>query len=63
MSRTIDEIMSILSNNFTPEELVDVLELSSQEICQEFEGCIRDKLDDLNTMIGEDLGEDYDEDY
>lgn len=62
MSRTIDEIMEILGNNYTPEELVDMLELSSPEICNEFESSIRDKLDDIEERISDDLGE-TDEDY
>ena len=63
MSRTIDEIMNILGNNYTPEELVDILEISSNELCQEFEESILVKMDDLNKMIGDDIGETDDEDY
>ena len=64
MSRTIDEIMDLLGNNYTPEELVDVLSLSSNDICEMFEDSIIDKIDYINGMISEDLGEDLDdEDY
>jgi hypothetical protein len=62
MSRTIDEIMEILGNNYTPEELVDILEISSVDLATEFEENIQDKLEYIEVMISEDLGE-SDEDY
>ena len=64
MSRTIDEIMDILGNNYTPEELVDILSLSSDDLCHEFERKIADRADYLDGMIDEDLGiDEEDEDY
>lgn len=63
MSRTIDEIMDILGNNYTPEELVDILAISSEDLCHYLEDTIADKADYLDGMISEDLGEDNDEDY
>lgn len=63
MSRTIDEIMEILGKNYTPEELVDILAISSEDLCEYLEDQIADRADFLDGMISEDLGEEDDEDY
>jgi hypothetical protein len=60
---TLTEIIQILMNNYTSEELVELLDLSPENICLAFEDEIMDQLDDICERIKEDLGYDDEEDY
>lgn len=53
---TYNEVSEILSNHYTPEELVDILEVDSDTLVKNARDTIEDRLEELSEMIAEDLG-------
>jgi len=60
---TIDEIRKILADNYTPEELVDLLCISSETMVDVFADDIEDRFEEIEATIMEDLGYDEEDDY
>jgi len=60
--KTLDEIISYMTNNYDPYELVEMLQISSVEILDRFEDRVVHYYDQLNEMI-ELEEEPYDQDY
>jgi predicted Zn-dependent protease with MMP-like domain len=53
---TLTELCEILMNNFTPEEIVEQLGLTSQDLVGAFRDEIEDNYDALMETIRDDLG-------
>jgi hypothetical protein len=53
---TLDELRHVLINNYTAEELVDILRLTSSDIIEGFDDVVEDKFDYLIRVVKEDLG-------
>jgi hypothetical protein len=59
---TIDELTRIIRDNYTPDELIDILELKTTDICERFDDVIEDLYDELCQKIIDDLGYEYEDD-
>ena len=55
---TLNELIHILKENYTSEELVDFLEITPEMLTTEFAGIIEEKSEELEEMVKEDLGYD-----
>lgn len=59
---TVRDLVKLLSLNCDPDELVQILDISSEDLCERFVDRIEDKYDELiedfndNEDIGEDEG-------
>jgi hypothetical protein len=59
---TSNELRDLLADNYTAVELVDLLELDSSDIVDEFSMKIEEKYDEILQSIRDDLGYDPEED-
>jgi hypothetical protein len=53
---TLNELINLLSENYTPEELIDILGLTTREICENLEDIIEDQYDILIKRLTEEVG-------
>ena len=51
MSKTLDEICGILLVRYDPDEIVDLLEISTEEILEKFDFKIAERYDKLNEDL------------
>lgn len=52
--KTLPEMMEFMSEWLSPDEIVDVLNLSTEELISRLEDVIKDKLDYLNEEFSDD---------
>ena len=53
---TLPELTKVIYEHYTVEELVDILEISSAQLCDAFEELIIEEQDELLRRVREDLG-------
>jgi hypothetical protein len=53
--------MILIKDNYTPEEIIYILDLTSADLCDAFSEEINDRYDELIKQIQEDTGYAYDD--
>lgn len=53
---TLGELIGVLRDNFTPNEIVEILDVGEEDLLESLEVFIQDNLEEINTKVEEYYG-------